>query len=624
MAQNEAKIQFKAETAAFDSAIKSSNDNLSSLRAELKLNEAQFKNTGDEAEYLSQKSQLLEAELQANAEKQEALNSKIEVATQLFGEDSEEVQKLETSLTYAKIQEENIKSAIDSTNTSMEGQSASSQEAASALDKIASVETVSFLKDLTSTAMDAMTSMYDLADASSEYTDRIDKMSQKLGIGREAFQEWDYIMSLNGSSIDGMKSGMKKLQSAMEDITSEADFSKSAFADLGISYQEFTTMNKEDIFSATIAGLQGITDDTEKAARASEVFGKSYQELAPLLNSSASATEELKQKAKEMGLVLGDDLVDQGVEFHDTMDTLNRTIEATKTAIGAGLEPVISGMVEVIQPIVPIVQNVALAVNDFVKTHPAVQAAITGITVGLLALTAALAIVTVIQTVKTAFIALNATMLANPAVWIAAAIIGLGAALIYAYKHSEKFRAVVQAGFSKVKTIVKSVVTVFNAMKASLGAVVTDIKSKFDSIVKKVTEIVKKVKGFFPITVGNLLKGLKLPHFTLKGKFSLEKSTVPTVGVTYHASNVNNPTILTRATAFAIGNNGRIHVAGETEPEMVGGVRTVGGMITSAVEAANTINEDRLAMKIAQACAGITQIMELNHREVGRIIKEYR
>lgn len=624
MAQNEAKIQFKAETAAFDSAIKSSNDSLSSLRAELKLNEAQFKNTGDEAEYLSQKSQLLEAELQANAEKQEALNSKIEVATQLFGADSEEVQKLETSLTYAKIQEENIKSAIDSANSSLEGQSASSGEAANALDNISNIETVNFMQDLTSKAVEAMESLYDLADASSEYTDRIDKMSQKLGIGREAFQQWDYVMSLNGSSIDGMKSGMKKLQDAMSDITSEADFAESAFSDLGISYEDFTSMSQEDLFSETIAGLQGITDETDKAALASEVFGKSYQELAPLLNQSAEATEELKEKAKEMGLVLGDDLVDQGVEFHDTMDTLNRTVEAAKTAIGAGLQPVIAGMVQVIQPMVPVIQNVAKRANDVIKKSPAIQAVITGITAGMLALTAALAISTMIKTVRVAFSMLNKTMLANPAVLIATAIIGLGAALIYAYKHSEKFRNIVKSGMEKVKAVVKTVVTVFNSMKTSLGNVVTDIKTKFDSVVNKVKEIINKVKGFFPISVGNLLKGLKLPHFSLKGKFNLEKSSVPKVGVTWHAKNVNMPAILTDATAFAMGTNGTIHVAGETEPEMVGGVKTVGGMITSAVEAANTLNEDRLAMKIAKACANITQVMELNHREVGRIIKEYK
>ena len=70
--KNEAKILFKAETDEFSQAVRSANDEISTLRAEMKLNEAQFANTGDQAEYMQQKSQLLEAQLQANSDKQEA------------------------------------------------------------------------------------------------------------------------------------------------------------------------------------------------------------------------------------------------------------------------------------------------------------------------------------------------------------------------------------------------------------------------------------------------------------------------------------------------------------------------------------------------------------------------
>ena len=104
--KNEAKILFKAETDEFSQAVRSANDEISTLRAEMKLNEAQFANTGDQAEYLQQKSQLLEAQLQANSDKQEALNQKIEVAKQFYGENSEEVAKLERQLIYAKTEEE--------------------------------------------------------------------------------------------------------------------------------------------------------------------------------------------------------------------------------------------------------------------------------------------------------------------------------------------------------------------------------------------------------------------------------------------------------------------------------------------------------------------------------------
>src|SRR6056297_2734046 len=37
-----------------------------------------------------------------------------------------------------------------------------------------------------------------MANKAAEATDRIDKMSQQVGLSREGFQEWDYILSQNG------------------------------------------------------------------------------------------------------------------------------------------------------------------------------------------------------------------------------------------------------------------------------------------------------------------------------------------------------------------------------------------------------------------------------------------
>lgn len=94
-AKNEAKIKFTAETSEFTSAIQSANSEMSTLRAEMRLAEAEFKNTGDAAEYQKTKTEILEAQLQSNANKQEALTQKLEAAKAIYGEDSEEVAKLE-------------------------------------------------------------------------------------------------------------------------------------------------------------------------------------------------------------------------------------------------------------------------------------------------------------------------------------------------------------------------------------------------------------------------------------------------------------------------------------------------------------------------------------------------
>ena len=92
--KNEAKIIFTAETKEFNEAIKKSNQDISTLRSELRLNETQMKNTGTSVQGLARKKQLLTKELEAQKNKTQALEAKLKEAKKVYGDDSTEVARL--------------------------------------------------------------------------------------------------------------------------------------------------------------------------------------------------------------------------------------------------------------------------------------------------------------------------------------------------------------------------------------------------------------------------------------------------------------------------------------------------------------------------------------------------
>ncbi len=55
------------------------------------------------------------------------------------------------------------------------------------------------------------TAAFKMASDTSAAADNVDKMSQKIGISRTAYQEWDYLMSQNGMSVDKLQTGIKTL-----------------------------------------------------------------------------------------------------------------------------------------------------------------------------------------------------------------------------------------------------------------------------------------------------------------------------------------------------------------------------------------------------------------------------
>ena len=59
-----------------------------------------------------------------------------------------------------------------------------------------------------------------------------------------------------------------------------------AFGRLGLSYEDMAGMSRDEMFNTTFAALQGVADETERAALANDLFGPVRFEMAPLLAQS--------------------------------------------------------------------------------------------------------------------------------------------------------------------------------------------------------------------------------------------------------------------------------------------------------------------------------------------------
>ena len=165
------------------------------------------------------------------------------------------------------------------------------------------------------------------------YGDTVDKTSQKLGLSTTAFQEWDYVLTLAGTSMSNMQTGMKTLTNRLDDAKKGSADAQAMFAALGLSMEDLNNMSREDVFEAAIYGFQGMADSTERAALANDLFGKSGQELTPLFNQTTEATKEQIKAANELGFVMSEDSVDASAGFVDSLTTLKKTFEGLKTSM---------------------------------------------------------------------------------------------------------------------------------------------------------------------------------------------------------------------------------------------------------------------------------------------------
>ncbi|WP_438316555.1 phage tail protein [Sporosarcina sp. FA9] len=209
-------------------------------------------------------------------------------------------------------------------------------------------------------ALAAGAGMYKMATSSAETTDRIDKLSQKIGMSRDGFQEWDFIMSQSGGSVEQLQMGFKTMVNSIDQAVAGSGKGADSFKKLGISVKDANgqVKDQETVFNEAVIALQGMEEGTEKAKLANDLFGRSGAEMMPLLNGAAGSVEDMKKQAHDLGLILGDDAIDAGVAFTDTIDQLQRSFQTAIAAIGVQFMPMITKFADFIIANMPTIQAV--------------------------------------------------------------------------------------------------------------------------------------------------------------------------------------------------------------------------------------------------------------------------
>lgn len=208
--------------------------------------------------------------------------------------------------------------------------------------------------------------LFELTEKTAELGDNIDKMSQKLGLSTEAYQKWDYVIGLAGGDIDSMAAGFKTMTNALADAQNGTQSAIDKFTALGISMEDIQNLDSEAMFEKVILSLQNMDDQVQKTAAANDLFGKSGQNLLPLLNQTNEETKELIDSTSELGLIMSEDSIQASATFKDTQDTIQAALDATTRTLGEKLMPYFQELLDWVMDHMPEIQNIITTGIDFI------------------------------------------------------------------------------------------------------------------------------------------------------------------------------------------------------------------------------------------------------------------
>lgn len=186
---------------------------------------------------------------------------------------------------------------------------------------------------------------------------------------------------------------------------------------------------------------------------------------------------------------------------------------------------------------------------------------------------------------------------------------------------------------SKAKELVTSIVDgirskvsgTFDSVKITVSKVWNGIKTAITHPLETARDAVKaiidKIKGFFSFKIS--WPHIPTPHFSVTPSGwkvgDLLKGSIPKLGISWYAKGAvfDSPTIF--PTAYGLKG------VGENGPEAVAPVSVLQRYVTDAVEKADVqdINYDLLANKVAHACSKMNISIDMDSRELGRVVRRY-
>lgn len=390
----------------YQQAISKIGDNMRMLNSEMRKVETAYARNADSVEALTAKNAVYQKEIDKQKEKietyrkavkaaqdaQDAQNKKLEEAAKTLDKGSDEyksiaegaetarkkVEKWQTSLNNAEAELNNLNNKLDENKEKIEE---SGKETGNLGDVVSGLtekfgiklpegmqKSMNSMGSLNTTSVKIAGGFVALAVAiakaekaliamtkeSAAFADNIITLSMQTGQTTEQLQEFSYATELIDVSVDTLQGSLTKLTNNMQDTINGTGNAKASFEALGISVTDAdgNMRSANDVFYETIDALGDVKNETERDAMAMDIFGRSAQDLNPLIIQGSDTLKAYAQEAHNVGYVLDDEALSALGAVDDAYQRLQKSQEGAKNQLSAEFAPYLTEFYEKITKLI--------------------------------------------------------------------------------------------------------------------------------------------------------------------------------------------------------------------------------------------------------------------------------
>ena len=335
------------------------------LDSEMRKVQSAYAQNADSVEALNAKNDVLERKISTQTEKIEYLRAALQQSAEKYGEADKRTMQWQTSLNNAEADLNNLNNQFDENKKKIEESSKEMGNLGDVVNGLTSKLGIQ-LPDGMKSSMNAMGSldaqslalaggfaavaaaivkvekaMISMTKESASFADNIITLSMQTGQTTDQLQEFSYATELIDVSVDTLQGSLTKLTNNMQDTMNGTGNAKASFEALGVSVTnaDGSMRSANDVFYETIDALGQVKNETERDAMSMDIFGRSAQDLNPLIIQGSKTLKAYADEAHNMGYVLDDEALSALGAVDDAYQRLQKTQEGVKNQLAAEFAP---------------------------------------------------------------------------------------------------------------------------------------------------------------------------------------------------------------------------------------------------------------------------------------------
>lgn len=227
-----------------------------------------------------------------------------------------------------------------------------------------------FTKSFTAPILAAGAAIGALAFKAAGYGDKMTTLSSQTGMSVQKLQELEYIAGQSDTSFEAMTGSMSKFTMKLKEAMDPASKTAQIMDTLGISMtdQNGAMKSREQLFMEAIQATGGLTDETTQSMVASELFGRSFAELLPLMKLGADGIKKLSDRYKSLGIAMSDEQIASLDAFSDKSEEMKLRVQKAFYLMAANSSASFATMASFAEnTLIPAIQNIIEKIAQLVQ-----------------------------------------------------------------------------------------------------------------------------------------------------------------------------------------------------------------------------------------------------------------